>query len=243
MDDEIHPLDRDYSTIDQAVPKAPLTNEEKFRRLALFVFGFGFLLAFVAAIALGINPGGGFVETFFSMVQRAGMFAILGGGCLLLVSYRTNAIQTRRKKSHGKKRALPTVTWKTLLLWNILAFVIISVLMNMVYWTANSFVSFFLFNGLFTLLFAIMVTASIWHRGMVRAFAVGVLASLFISLFSSMFFMNLPGVRMRGGSSVIPYTIIATVQLCGLACAGYVAVLDSNRSSGSEADQDGKSHE
>lgn len=238
MDDEIHPLDRDYSAIDQAAPRVPLTNEQKFRRLALYVFASGFVLAFIAAIALGINPGGGSVETFFSMVQRAGMFAILAGGCLLLVSYRTAAIKTRQRNSKGKKAALRTVTWKTLFLWNIAAFVIIAVLMNMIYWTAGSFLGYFLFNGLFTLLFAIMVTASIWHRGMVRAYAIGVLASLFISLFSSMFLMNLPGLRMRGGSSMIPFAVIATVQLSGLACAGYVSILESYRASTCKADRD-----
>lgn len=84
---EVHPLDKDYSVPQPPPRKIALTGEMKLRRGGVGIFGFGFLLTFLAAIMITNFPAT-WMERLGSEVHRMGMIGILIGGIVIVASYR-----------------------------------------------------------------------------------------------------------------------------------------------------------
>ena len=73
-----------------------------------------------------------------------------------------------------------------------------------------------------------MITLVVWHRGFVRAYAIGVLAALGLNSFTGLLGFN---VMYAGNDGSLLFTgHLATIFVCGLACGGYVCFLESTRS-------------
>lgn len=92
-EDEIHPLDRDYSVPYQLPKRKRFAHLSRMHRAGLTAFAGGFLTLVLAAIALGNVPERGILESIGSFLHRTAMYAVLVGGILLLIEH---------KKSQGK---------------------------------------------------------------------------------------------------------------------------------------------
>ena len=84
---EIHPLDRDYSAPYKLPKRKRFAHLSKIHRAGLAAFGAGFFTLVISAIALGNVPQGGWLQSIGSFLHRLAMYAILGGGVLILLAY------------------------------------------------------------------------------------------------------------------------------------------------------------
>lgn len=97
-ENEIHPLDRDYS-VPSAPEKKQRSNLSKLHRIGFSVFAAGFACVFLAAIVLGVFPGGGWFEAIGSFMHRLAMYLILVGGIMVLAAY-----QNERREAEARQR-------------------------------------------------------------------------------------------------------------------------------------------
>ncbi len=101
MDDdnnEIHPLDRDYSVPSQPAKKR-LADLSKLHRIGFSTFAAGFVTVVLAAIVLSALPSGGWFETIGSFMHRLAMYFMLIGGVLIVTAY-----QAPRRAAAAKER-------------------------------------------------------------------------------------------------------------------------------------------
>jgi hypothetical protein len=220
---DIHPLDRDYSS-PQPEPKArELSPEERLRRIGVIVFGVGFSLVLLTAILLGAFRGSGWIESFGSVTHRFAMLAILLGGILILVSYRLPSLiqgtqwapRHRYRQSFGR--------FGLLLVANVVVFVLLYILMQSAGQSRSSLSLYLAFSGTLTTLSALLVTMVIWHRGMLRAYAVGALIAMATNGIVLPLILN-PRFPTRGQNESMIGRLL-TIPISGLVCAGYVSLM------------------
>ncbi|MGB0598759.1 MAG: hypothetical protein ACPGLY_18890 [Rubripirellula sp.] len=84
-DDEIHPLDRDYS-VPLETTKKRSTSLSTWHHVGFVTFAAGFATIIPAAIILNVFPGG-WTETIGSFLHRLAMYIILIGGVLVVAAY------------------------------------------------------------------------------------------------------------------------------------------------------------
>lgn len=227
---DVHPLDRDYSSAGQAPRKSDIEFHPKLRFIGAAVFAAGLITIFLAAIVLGGVRGSGRIETFASNVHRLGMILILVGGIMIVVAYRIPHFAT-------KSFRLPdgTIKWdllqsyRALVMWNVIGFLAIAIASRLYISLASPALYLFLLQAPLTIACAFMVTLSIWHRGIIRGYAIGVLTAIPASLI----FLGVFGGRYWGGFGSYQTLLLGTVAIVlisGLACAGYVHLLESAQS-------------
>lgn len=84
-------------------------------------------------------------------------------------------------------------------------------------------VSFILHHWFAALFCGLMVTLAVWHRGMVRAYAIGSLSALIMNelSFRSFFVIGMS----PGNAQGIFLSSLAVIPVTGLACAAYVGLV------------------
>ncbi len=221
---DIHPLDRDYSTPAPESKPRELAPDERLRRFGVIVFGVAFALVFLSAITLGSVSGPGWLESFGSTMYRFATIGILVGGIMILVSYRLSMIKkgTNLISRKGARRAAMG-TFGLLVVCNVVFFVLLLALSGLSSASRSSDGLLLTYNAVLTIGCGLMVTMIVWHRGIVRAYAIGVLVGMLFNGLGLMFIFN-TGFRSGGSGMMVPGRL-ATIQICGLICAGYVGLV------------------
>lgn len=225
--DDIHPLDQDYSSPISTTGKRRRSLDEKVRRFGIAVFAGGFVLVFLAAIVLSVWNGVERIERFGSFLHRFAMLTILCGGIAVMTSYRLSLLQKRRKQNRQARRRLPIVGF--------LYLIAINVILLLIFLASTFFMPlipreamYFVFNTIFSVIFSLAVTMIVWHRGMLRAFGIGVLVALIFNAFGVL--MNFSGGYFLGRQFGGFVAHLAIIQVSGLFCAGYVSYLTARSS-------------
>ena len=219
---DIHPLDRDYSMPQPKQQRRELSPNERMRRFGIIVFAGGLGVVMMAAIALGIFRGTGWIEGFGSAMHRFGMIAILVGGVTIVASYRVQSLrQGVRLSGDGKRRS-----WNSfglLLVCNVIAYLLLAGLLSLRdLYGSPVFLAIF-YQLLITVTCGLLVTMVVWHRGMLQAYAIGALIAMFANIFGLPFFFNLG--MGRSNSSALYLGILASVPITGLVCAAYASLI------------------
>lgn len=223
LDDEseIHPLDRDYSKpVD--LPPEQSGYDPKIRLMGFAGIVAGFVTILISAIMVGAGRGSTALESFGSTLHRFGMILILVGAVLVIVAYRIMQLKQAKSLIGGNVK-LRRGSFGILVVVNIVAFLVYTLLIYLSQELGSGTTSYLLFNGVLTLTFAMLLTVAVQHKGFIRAFAVGTLSALVINSF----FM-LAG---RGAIYGLDYTLFLIgqtllIQVTGLICAGYVYILE-----------------
>jgi hypothetical protein len=233
MDDpeyEIHPLDRDYSAPVSSPGDSTIPFDVKLRRVGFGVFGAGFGLVLVVAIVLGSFRGSGTIESVGSAVHRLAMVMILIGGVAVVIAYRLPHLQAARFRAPDGLRGFPwnvATSYPTLVFWNILLLIAVPIAAQMLRPISTPRTHFLVVNAVLTITPALLATIGIWHRGLIRAYAIGVLVALLLNHFSNV--LSLVSGYGRGQRSFLFYNL-CIVLISGLLCAGYVGWLESANS-------------
>ncbi len=115
-DDEIHPLDRDYS-VPLEPAKKRLTSLFRWHHIGFVTFVAGFATIIPAAIILNAFPGG-WTETIGSFLHRLAMYIILIGGVLVVAAYQAPrqaaAAAKKRERRELERRSLAKTQGPTL---------------------------------------------------------------------------------------------------------------------------------
>ncbi|WP_145417714.1 hypothetical protein [Planctomycetes bacterium K23_9] len=196
---EIHPLDRDYSSDATANENAASTSRKKFGKPAarasriakelpylprLRYYGAwgllgGLLILLLSGIAVSNFRANTLGETLAGFVNRLSMFVMLAGGIAIVVAYRFPAIADSMSGStvtlSKNKRA-----FVSLLIYTTIGYLAVVALVSVVP-VRGSTLPIYVFNGLGTLLFALMITLAVFYDGPVRAFGIAVTAGLYFN--------------------------------------------------------------
>jgi hypothetical protein len=216
---DIHPLDRDYSTPPPKQQRRELSPNDRMRRFGVFVFAGGLAVVMMAAIALGIFRGTGWIEGFGSAMHRFGMIAILVGGVMIIASYRVQPLRNGLRLA-GKGGQSSMNSFGLLLVCNVIIFLLLaglSTLRNA--YGSPVFLAIF-YQLLITITCGLLVTMVVWHRGMLQAYAIGALIAMVANIFGLRYFLSVG--MPRSGYSVLYLGTLASVPITGLACAAYV---------------------
>lgn len=223
---EVHPLDRDYSEPAPKKTKRPLSGDGALVRIGAIGFGAGFLVLLGAAIVVSNAPPGGVFETIGSYLHQFGMLIILGAGLSVLIAYRAPKI--REMVRHGKFSApAKGISFGSLLIVNLVVFVAVILFAYALTNAPSPYFVFLSLTSLLSLSAAWMVIMIIWHDGMLRGFAIGVLSGLVFNGIFGLIVANGPFYGVRG--TVLLATHLGLIQLSGLLCAAYVGVLEQSR--------------
>lgn len=232
--DDIHPLDRDYSSPALSPPPTaaainPADTDQnyhpKLRRAGLIVFAAGFVAVFLGGVMGSNFSPNSFGEWIGSMIHRLGMFAILIGASTVMVAYqwdRLIALISGRKSRSGEKGVNP---YLMLVVFNIVGIVVLGLLFGVLMRTGGE-VAFFVFNGFLTVSISWGVTLIIWHQGFIRAYGVGLVTGLIINTIS--WLSGMTAWMSRSGELTLIYHL-AAIAISGLTCSGYVYVLEKIR--------------
>jgi hypothetical protein len=223
-DDEVHPLDRDYSVPTQTDAEADLTYNPQLRKTGTITFVVGLIVMFLAAIVISNFVGNRSVEFFASMAHRLGMVLGLIGGMLVVAAYRWQQLKGLLQGAHGKRLAVGSSPLAVLCGANVLGFACIAVIGYALTGIRTPMVYYVVFNGLTSILCALMVTLAIWHRGFIQAYAIGVLVPLLLNIFSGLFSFD-GGYWVSDGRSLVLINL-AIYLVCGLVCGAYVFLLN-----------------
>lgn len=111
-----------------------------------------------------------------------------------------------------------------LVMGNALAFLAILLVVHWCRFIASQTLVMLIYNVM-TIACALLVTIAVWHEGMIRAYAIGVLVALMLNNFMS--YISLAGGYFRLGLDDLSPLVanLVTIQLSGLTCAGYVCLV------------------
>lgn len=225
-DDEVHPLDRDYSEQPPKKAKRQLSRDGALVRIGAIGFGAGFLVLLGAAIVVSNAPPGGVFETIGSYLHQFGMVIILGAGLSVLIAHRAPKI--REMVRHGRFKAPARgISFIGLLLVNLVVFVAVILFAYALTNAPSPYFVFLSITSLLSLSAAWMVIMIIWHDGILRAFGIGVLSGLVFNGVFGLIVANGPFFGVTG--TVVLATHLGLIQLSGLLCAAYVGVLEQSR--------------
>ena len=219
---DIHPLDRDYSEPPPAERKRELSSQERIRRFGVIIFAGGLAVVVLAAIALGVFRGSGPIEGFGSAMHRFGMIAILVGGVMIVTSYRLSALSAGLSgKGTGFRVSLGS--FALLVLINAIAYALLAGLSTLRSVNGSPIFLAMLYQALITCVCGLLVTMIVWHRGMLRAYAIGALIALVVNIFGFQMVLSM-GMPSRAYSQFYLGSL-ASIPITGLFCAGYVTLL------------------
>jgi hypothetical protein len=114
-----------------------------------------------------------------------------------------------------------------LVVWNVAAFIALVLATILLHEISFSRTYWYVLRVLLTFVLAMIVTVVVWHRGFVRAYAIGLLVGLVVNGFGGVISMA----GRYGGSDARAFMIgnLAIAMICGLLCAGYVRLLETSR--------------
>jgi hypothetical protein len=237
MDDpdyEVHPLDRDYSEVESVSRPMLKMPEGNVHRAGIFIFLTGFVTLLVTAGLLGVFRGSGPLETIGSYGHRLAMLMILGGGILILIGLRIRSMKLfKHRKGAGVTSRVAALA--TLLAVNVVVLVLVYVVINLfrINLTRTSLTAYSAINTVFL---ALMAMVAVYHRGMMRGFAIGVLTAAFLGSngFSAYSIYTFGGSRPSGAFSYL-FQRLLMLQFCGMLCACYAAFAELKRDSRDES--------
>jgi hypothetical protein len=227
-DDQTHPLDRDYSTPVATRPQTTTSSYPNLLRIGVIVFAAGFLAVLLGGILISNYPGNSWGETFGSFIHRSGMIFILAGAVLIILAYRWDQLTSIMRSTKIPAIRNNKHAYVALVFWNVVGFVAIALLFSLSRLGGSTSLTFLVFNAMVTITLGFMITLVVWHRGFVRAYAIGVLAALGINSFTGLFGLN--AMYASNDGSLLFVGHLATIVVCGLVCGGYVCLLESARS-------------
>lgn len=235
---EIHALDRDYSQPIEP-SRQDLGYDPKLRLIGISGFAGGFAVVFMSAILLSNASGNTAVESFGSVMHQFGMVLILIGAVVIIAAYRIHQLRIAKNAIGGKMSLRPNQSIGGLLVWNLIAFVCLALILSLAQRFASPMLSFFVYNSIFTITCGLMLTIAIWHRGMLRGFACGLLVGICLNVFSGLIGMSLVGMNSMGGSNQDAMYMmagqIALIQVTGIVCGVYVCMLEASTKDAPEA--------
>jgi hypothetical protein len=234
-DNDVHPLDRDYSNPSESLPRSGMNFDPQWRRRGAVVFGVGLALMFMSAIVLSNVSQNSTIEAVGSFGHRAGMFVGLLGGLIVVAAYRWEQIKSfieSAKSDRGQPTNRPFIT---LFVLNLVAFGLIAMLAYVAHNIRSEWMIFFLYRGLSLVMCAFMVTLVIYHRGFLRAYGVGVLVPLGLNAINSTYMLNMIYGAGRMGtrdwnSRAMFLSNYGVYLVSGLICAGYVMLIEKPKS-------------
>ncbi|MGB0597367.1 MAG: hypothetical protein ACPGLY_11815 [Rubripirellula sp.] len=237
MDDpdyEVHPLDRDYSEVESVSRPRLKMPEGNVHRAGIFIFLTGFVTLLVTAGLLGIFRGSGPLETIGSYGHRLAMIMILGGGILILIGLRIRSMKLfKHRKGSGLTSRIAAVA--ILLAVNVVVLVVLYVAINLFRINLNQS-SLIVYSVINTVFLALMAMVAVYHRGVMRGFAIGVLTAAFLGSngFSEYSIYVYGGSRPSGAFFYLSQRLL-TLQFCGMLCACYAAFAERKRDSSDES--------
>ena len=193
----------------------------------MIVFAAGFIAVLLGGILVSNYPGNSWGETIGSFVHRSGMIGILLGAVLIILAYRWEQLTAVTRAADVSGRARGINAYLALVVWNVVGFAAFSLGFYLLQLTRAMSVMFLAINAGVTIICAFMITLIVWHRGFVRAYAIGVLAATVLNSFSAL--MGFNGMYWGNDGSFFFWAQIATVLICGLVCGGYVYLLEAAR--------------
>ena len=229
---EIHPLDRDYSQPIEKPIRRRGSADGVMIRLGAFGFGAGFLVLLLAAVAISNSSPGGTVETIVSYLHRIGMLIMLMAGTVVILAFRAPNFRSSVMTGNYSFFTKP-MTLGRLMLLNLIGFVLFSTLVLLSFQLGNLMLTDVLCVVLFSIAASVMVTIAIWHRGLVRAFAIGAITSVLCNGMFGLTAVMSGYFRSRGFNGVL--LNLAVMQISGLVCAFYVSRLEKTKNVDNES--------
>ncbi|MAI32072.1 MAG: hypothetical protein CMM07_10425 [Rhodopirellula sp.] len=239
-DDDVHPLDQDYTQSDFSEER-----ENRFRlpegnvlRAGVICFLVGLVSLLVTAVLLGVFQGVRSLETTGSYVHQVSMIMILVGGVLMLLGFRLGRVNPNGVYRFQRWRSI-----LILLVVNVLVgWILPSVVGSLDEWMPQRLASLLIrFAGVFVAVIAAM--GCLFHHGWWRGFCVGVFVATLdanFNIFNVMYGnLGLYG-RSRGGYADMVFAeMIWKMQFSGMVGAIYANVVAlKNTNSNADAGDD-----
>lgn len=239
-EDEIpHPLDQD----DDAPiprPRPPQDNSRAYRPLLTLGVRVAIGSAVVTALASTASANAPLNSSFANTaywVFRASAFVLLGSFGCILVSYRIPHLRPISIPQAGKAQTMIQSRFGKLLFINgvFLAVVWVLTILAAIAGSVNIFGWIWILNtaltSMMTLAIALLVTMIVFHHGIFRAYAIGVLVAIACQLPAILYMFAFIAQRSHGPTSFvgIQYATpmgVTIAAAAGLLCAGYVWLLN-----------------
>lgn len=242
---EIHPLDRDYSDegnkaqskAKSNLPNSPASYLPGLRSRGAFLF-FGGLISLVLTMIVLANIGASQWESTVSTINRISALVMLLGGGLIVLAYRLPALQKMAEK-HASWLTLPaqgSVTW--LIMDNVVLFVALYLMSFAL--DPSSATTGRIWGLVFMVLLPLAINMIVFHRGIVRAYAIGVIGGIPVYFVLSMFLGIFHGYRRSNSMSgtAAALTAIGALMASGIVSACYVQLILKTRSWQNELRED-----
>lgn len=239
-EDEIpHPLDQD----DDAPiprPRPPQDNSRAYRPLLTFGVRVAIGSAVVTALASAASANAPLNSNFAIAaywVFRTAAFILLGSFGCILVAYRIPYLRPFSLPQAGKAKTMIQSRFGKLLFINgvFLAVVWVLTILAAIAGSVNIFGWIWVLNtaltSIVTLAIALLVTMIVFHHGIFRAYAIGVLVAIACQLPAMLYMFAFLAQRSRGPASFGGMQFATPIGMtlataAGLLCAGYVWLLN-----------------
>jgi hypothetical protein len=235
------PFDSDDEDVEGASRDQGLPGNRLLRWCVIFALG-SFVVSLIGSVvennAVG-NPG---LESTAMAINRSGMLGMLVGCVGIFVAFRAPTLLTARA-GRVRQQARWSVWWQ-LVFWNVVGyFFLVAGLFVIGFFTQGTAIYFSGFP--ISVGLSLLLVIALWHEGVVRAYAIGVLSSLFLQL--PVIVPWLWSVPLFGGGAYAYQTynfssgdvnfrffllfagLVLFALFTGLICSGYVALLERIR--------------
>ena len=188
-------------------------------RLGVAFFGAGFVSALAASVLLS-SVQGGTAESFGSVVHRMALLLLLAGGITILTAYRLPQLRAAGifRSSHVQRHDVGRL--RGLLLANVIGFATLAIAGYGFCWHMSPRSLYWVVSAVATVICSLMVTVAVFHRGILRGYAIGFVVAFVLNVLSVLIGLGWFG-PLGGGLMLV--SSLAIVQISGLASAACVA--------------------
>jgi hypothetical protein len=227
---EPHPLDQDWDDEKPAAKVRLRTNAYMpLLKLSIWTAIGSAIVILIATLGLLIASPNSIFERGCGLVHTIGRWILLIACCGIFVAYRIPKTQIDLKLNASRW------IWNgftSLIFLNMVGVLLVTAGVVLVTTTSGTLVMWIpilvaFFSGM-------LATIAVWHRGFVRAYAIGTLTSLFFvaSTGASVFLLMLVSSRGRPSldfSFLVTVIFVGLPPVTGIICAGYVIILENSR--------------
>ena len=214
------PAERTAASSVEIRSSAPGRYDRRLFRVGVAFFGAGFISALAASVLLS-SVRGGAVESFGSVVHRLALLLVLAGGVTILMAYRLPQLRASGLFRLARGRARVGGRFRELLLANGIAFVALTAVGYGFYWNASLNGFYWIVSASATVICSLMVTVAVFHRGLLRGYAIGFVVGFVLNVLSVLIGLGWFG-PLGGGFMLV--SSLTVIQISGLASAACVAV-------------------
>ena len=230
-----HPLDDNEDEPQAGWENRTSVAYQPLLKISLITVAASFTVLFTSALATSFAEPSSLFETLSSSLNRLSGLVLLVGFCGILVAYRIPYL--KRLAAEHRSRIVAKSGYAQLVGANVVGyfitvFVIYLLLMEPLLRAFAIVVAL----GALAMFCGLLVTMAMWHTGYVRAYAVGVLTVIVLTLQTGggLMLFTLPWRGVGSSSVIFPGALLLGIALLtGLICAGYVSVLRKYRQSAS----------